>query len=112
MRPARRPQESRYPRGPLGDGPPPGFDNLMRPFAVPVTGGVMSALLMFSLLVPSLSFPYNHSYEPPLAVAGTDVQWGDPDGKIVGASADHARLLRSEERRVGKECRSRWSADH
>ena len=69
------------------------FDNMMRPFAVPVTGGVMSALVMFSLLVPSLSFPHNHSYEPPLAVAETDVQWGDPDGKIVGASADHARLL-------------------
>ena len=68
------------------------FDNLMRPFAVPVTGGVMSAFVMFSLLVPSLSFPHNHSYEPPLAVAAA-VQWGDPDGKIVGASADHARLL-------------------
>jgi hypothetical protein len=69
------------------------FDNLMRPFAVPVTGGVMSALVMFSLLVPSLSFPHSHSYEPPLAVAETDVQWGDPDGKIIGANADHARLL-------------------
>jgi hypothetical protein len=69
------------------------FDNLMRPFAVPVTGGVMSAFVMFSLLVPSLSFPHNHSYEPPLAVAETAVQWGDPDGKIVGATAEHARLL-------------------
>src|SRR2546430_16749878 len=29
------------------------------------------------------------------------VQWGDPDGK-----------KRSEERRVGKECRSRWSPYH
>lgn len=69
------------------------FDNMMRPFAVPVTGGLVSSLVMFSLLVPSLSFPHNHSYEPPLAVAETDVQWGDPDGKIVGATADHARLL-------------------
>ena len=69
------------------------FDNMMRPFAVPVTGGLMSSLVVFSLLVPSLSFPHNHSYEPPLAVAETDVQWGDPDGKIVGATADHARLL-------------------
>jgi hypothetical protein len=66
---------------------------MMRPFAVPVTGGLMSSLVMFSLLVPSLSFPHKHSYEPPLAVAETDVQWGDPDGKIVGATADHARLL-------------------
>lgn len=69
------------------------FDNLMRPFAVPVTGGLLSAFVIFSLLVPSLSFPHSHSYEPPLAVAETDVQWGDPDGKIVGATADHARLL-------------------
>jgi hypothetical protein len=69
------------------------FDNLMRPFAVPVTGGVLSAFVMFSLLVPSLSFPHNHSYEPPLAVAETDVQWGNPDGALVDATADHARLL-------------------
>ena len=69
------------------------FDNMMRPFAVPVTGGVLSAFVCFSLLVPSLSFPHSHSYEPPLAVAETDVQWGDPDGKLLGATADHARLL-------------------
>ena len=69
------------------------FDNMMRPFAVPVTGGVVSALVLFSLLVPSLSFPHSHTYEPPLAVAETDVQWGDPDGKLLGATADHARLL-------------------
>jgi len=69
------------------------FDNMMRPFAVPVTGGVTSAFVMFSLLVPSLSFPHDHSYEPPLAVAETDVQWGEPDGKIVGATADRMRLL-------------------
>ena len=32
-----------------------------------------------------------------------------PDGKTYEAST---RLLRSEERRVGKECRSRWSPYH
>src|ERR1035437_7394431 len=69
------------------------FDNMMRPFAVPVTGGVLSAFVMFSLLVPSLSFPHSHTYEPPLAVAETDVQWGDPERKLLGATADHARLL-------------------
>lgn len=69
------------------------FDNMMRPFAVPVTGGVLSAFVIFSLLVPSLSFRHSHSYEPPLAVAERDVQWGDPDGKLLGATADHARLL-------------------
>src|SRR5450631_3000743 len=69
------------------------FDNMMRPFAVPVTGGVLSAFVIFSLLVPSLSFPHSHSYEPPLSVAETDVQWGNPDGALLGATADHARLL-------------------
>jgi hypothetical protein len=66
------------------------FDNMMRPFAVPVTGGLVSSLVMFSLLLPSLSFRHVHSYEPPLAVAETDVQFGDPDGTIDGT--DHARL--------------------
>jgi len=68
------------------------FDNLMRPVAVPVTGGVLSAFVMFSLLVPSLSFPHSHSYEPPLAAAETDPQWGNPEGAIVGATEEHARL--------------------
>jgi hypothetical protein len=62
------------------------FDNMMRPFAVPVTGGVLSAFVIFSLLVPSLSFRHSHSYEPPLAMLTQDVQWGDPDGEIVGTS--------------------------
>src|SRR2546430_13447992 len=35
----------------------------------------------------------------------------DPDGMAVGADLA-PRLERSEERRVGKECRSRWSPYH
>jgi len=31
-------------------------DNLMRPLALPLTGGLVSALLLFSLLVPTLGF--------------------------------------------------------
>jgi negative regulator of sigma E activity len=68
------------------------FDNMMRPFAVPVTGGVLSAFVMFSLLVPSLSFPHNHTSEPPLAMLTADPQWGDPDGVIVGTNGTHAVL--------------------
>jgi len=68
------------------------FDNIARPFAVPITGGVTSAFVIFSLLVPSLSFPHSYTDEPPLAVATTDVQWGDPDGEIVGTSGNHAVL--------------------
>jgi hypothetical protein len=69
------------------------FDNMMRPIAVPITGGVLSAFVLFSLLVPTLSFQHSHGYEPPLAAAETDIQWGNPDGKLLGATADHARLL-------------------
>ena len=32
--------------------------------------------------------------------------------EIVGLNREHASVLRSEERRVGKECRSRWSPYH
>ena len=45
------------------------FDNMMRPFALPFTGGLLSALVLFSVLVPSLSFPHSNSAEPPLAAA-------------------------------------------
>src|SRR2546430_7591412 len=40
---------------------------------------------------------------------------GEPLGKIeqtLRSPAMHRRLERSEERRVGKECRSRWSPYH
>src|SRR5262249_19272415 len=35
------------------------FDNLMRPLAVPVAGGSLSAVALFALLFPCLSFPRN-----------------------------------------------------
>src|SRR3712207_2072737 len=33
-------------------------------------------------------------------------------GEAIGAAADLTDFVRSEERRVGKECRSRWSSYH
>ena len=35
------------------------FDNMMRPVALPFTGGVLSTLLIFTLLVPRLSFSHD-----------------------------------------------------
>src|ERR1035437_1921996 len=32
--------------------------------------------------------------------------------RVTGNCAKHQRMVRSEERRVGKECRSRWSPYH
>jgi len=60
------------------------FDNLMRPFAVPFTGGILSAVVVFSLLVPNLSFPHNYGDEPGMI----DIDFTFPDGKVVGATDD------------------------
>jgi hypothetical protein len=63
------------------------FDNLMRPFAVPVTGGLFTAMLMFSILVPTLN-PFQRGVfeEPSLRVLT------DPDGEIVGTTREPLRL--------------------
>ena len=37
---------------------------------------------------------------------------GEPDNAAAQTGAGTAFGVRSEERRVGKECRSRWSPDH
>ena len=47
---------------------------------------------------------------------GADIKVGTPyieGAKVVGEVVENGKgLLRSEERRVGKECRSRWSPYH
>ena len=53
------------------------FDNLMRPLALPLTGGILSALLLFGMLVPNLIFRHQSSNEPPLS------SFTDPDGLLV-----------------------------
>ncbi|HUI79056.1 MAG TPA: zf-HC2 domain-containing protein [Bryobacteraceae bacterium] len=63
-----------------------GFDNLMRPVALPIAGGLLSALLLFSVLVPNLSFRHVPTSEPPLALSS------DPDGRIVDWSGVVPRL--------------------
>jgi len=66
------------------------FDNLMRPFAVPVTGGLFSAFVLFSLLVPSLMFHRTYTYDTPIAV----MVHTDPEGEIVSGSRDFFRPFR------------------
>jgi hypothetical protein len=58
------------------------FDNLMRPFAVPVTGGLFTALLLFSILPWCPSFQHSTAYETPIL----DRWLTDPKGEIVGAT--------------------------
>jgi hypothetical protein len=48
------------------------FENLMRPLALPFAGGVLSALVMFAMLVPSLAFPHNFRNDVPLWRLYTD----------------------------------------
>ena len=43
--------------------------------------------------------------------AGFDIFWG-VDGRALPTPGESPEHRRSEERRVGKECRSRWSPYH
>jgi hypothetical protein len=48
------------------------FENLMRPVALPVTGGICSTLLLFALMMPSLSFSHtNGGYDFSTAPQGS-----------------------------------------
>ncbi len=55
------------------------FDNLMRPVAVPFAGGLLSAMVLFSLLVPSLSFSHNFADQAFLTY---------PDGEVIALSSN------------------------
>src|SRR3712207_5881679 len=62
-----------------------------------------------SLPGPSLVFPVGEREQPPaLALEEGDRRAPDRDG----TAEYHLLAARSEERRVGKECRSRWSPYH
>ena len=54
------------------------FENLMRPVALPVAGGLISAMLMFGVLIPSVSYARIKTLEPPSPV------FTEPDGQVVG----------------------------
>lgn len=54
------------------------FENMMKPVALPVAGGLISAMLMFGVLIPSVSYARIKTIEPPSAV------FTEPDGKVVG----------------------------
>jgi hypothetical protein len=62
--------------------------NLMRPVALPVAGGLVSALLMFAALIPSVTYAHFSTIEPPSPV------FTDPDGQMVG-EGEFPRLERA-----------------
>src|ERR1039458_10757345 len=49
---------------------------------------------------------------PPMEGDELPQEWQKKPGRKVANGRDSANKHRSEERRVGKECRSRWSANH
>jgi hypothetical protein len=67
------------------------FENMMRPVALPFTGGVLSTLLIFTLLVPSLSFSHDirgqEFYTGPVGKMVTN-----PYDEVADADADFPRI--------------------
>lgn len=54
------------------------FENMMKPVALPIAGGLISALLMFGMLIPSVSFARLNNNEPSSPI------FTEPDGQVVG----------------------------
>jgi len=54
------------------------FGNMMRPVALPIAGGLISALLMFGAILPSVTYARMSGIEPPSPI------FTDPDGQLVG----------------------------
>ncbi|HUI55221.1 MAG TPA: zf-HC2 domain-containing protein [Bryobacteraceae bacterium] len=67
------------------------FDNLMRPVALPFTGGLLSTLLLFGLLVPSLSFSHDLSGREFLTVPVGRVVT-NPWDEVADADDDFPRI--------------------
>src|SRR5436190_18498756 len=71
-----------------------------------VTGVQTCALPIFGSPSPPATSPRAQRGRKPLASANTSIR--NPQSPIYNRKS----LIRSEERRVGKECRSRWSPNH
>lgn len=68
------------------------FDNMMRPVALPFTGGVLSTLLIFTMLVPRLSFSHDikgqEFYTAPIGKMVTN-----PYDQVADADDDFPRII-------------------
>jgi hypothetical protein len=75
------------------------FDNLMRPLAVPFAGGLLSALLLFSALVPTLSFHHNFTDEAFFTYpVGSVVQ--QVGGSMMKPLSDAPRIASSDDSNI------------
>lgn len=87
------------------------IDNLMRPLAVPFAGGILSTLVMFGALAPSLGTHRNLSPDVPISLYThasleemSDVGYTDPNadavvelvidahGQVTGYSIEHGKI--------------------
>jgi hypothetical protein len=73
------------------------FDNLMRPMALPFAGGLLSAMLLFGAMVPTLNFQHNFVTDMPNSFFTL------PDGKVVNWGRYMPRLEPLSARRTGDE---------
>lgn len=62
------------------------FENLMRPAALPIAGGLISTALVFSILLPYLAFTHSFGEGPSTQI------FTIPDGRVVGAIGDQPRI--------------------
>lgn len=71
------------------------FDNLMRPLAVPFAGGSLSAMILFCMLVPSLSFRHNFTDQSLLTDPyGSVVLWSSNGPLALPDSGNFPRIQR------------------
>jgi hypothetical protein len=67
------------------------FDNLMRPVALPLTGGLVYTILLFGLLMPTLSFSHQTGGSEFFTIpTGRIVD--NPYDSVADADADHPRI--------------------
>ncbi|MGB9457917.1 MAG: anti-sigma factor [Bryobacteraceae bacterium] len=66
------------------------LDNMMRPVALPFGGGLVSAVLLFSILAPGLSVTRNRGFDPSVSSMVT-LPYGrlvGPTGELAGATGE------------------------
>ena len=74
------------------------LDNLMRPVALPFAGGLVSSIMMFSLLVPSLTFQHAFADQALFTYPDGDVVILAPNGTYMSVpeSENAPRILRAD----------------
>jgi hypothetical protein len=64
------------------------FDNMMKPLAFPFAGGLVSSIMIFGLLVPSLTFQHAFADQVLFTYADGEVVVMGPNGAYVAISED------------------------